>query len=119
MNSYEIRKLALLEAALRKCAGELHNYHTIAGDEALDDAHYALQYSIEQHSTLASIFGAKKDPEMFDTRAVRALANQDYLNPYWADQMKQALLWACDIIDAANRALEPQKSIPQKGIEDG
>jgi hypothetical protein len=31
-----------LEAALRKCAGELHNYHSIASDEALDAAHDAL-----------------------------------------------------------------------------
>jgi hypothetical protein len=37
-------RIARLEAALRKCAGELHNYHSIAGDEALEAAHDALCY---------------------------------------------------------------------------
>jgi hypothetical protein len=32
-----------LAAALRKCSAELHNYHSIAGDEALDAAEYALR----------------------------------------------------------------------------
>jgi hypothetical protein len=40
-NSMKAR-IAQLEAALRMCAGELHNYHSIAGDEALEAAHEAL-----------------------------------------------------------------------------
>jgi hypothetical protein len=32
-------RLDALEAVLRKCVAELHNYHSIAGDEALDAAH--------------------------------------------------------------------------------
>jgi hypothetical protein len=35
-------RIKQLEDALRKCAAELHNYHSIAGDEALDAAHEAL-----------------------------------------------------------------------------
>jgi hypothetical protein len=31
-----------LEAALHQCVAELHNYHSIAGDEALDAAHDVL-----------------------------------------------------------------------------
>lgn len=50
---------------------------------------------------------------MFDTRTTRELANQDPSHPYWAGMMKQALLWACDIIDAANKALEPKRSVEQ------
>jgi hypothetical protein len=32
-------RLDALESVLRKCTAELHNYHSIAGDEALDEAH--------------------------------------------------------------------------------
>ena len=31
-----LAKVEQLEAALRKCSGELHNYHSTAGDELLD-----------------------------------------------------------------------------------
>lgn len=42
----------------------------------------------------------------FDTAAARKLANGDYTQPFWAGQMRQTLEWACDIIDAANKALD-------------
>lgn len=47
-------------------------------------------------------------PKQFDTSAARTLARGDPAHPFWAGQMRQTLEWACDIIDAANRALEPQ-----------
>jgi hypothetical protein len=43
MLSDEKLKNERLSAALRKCVAELHNYHSIAGDEALDDAADALR----------------------------------------------------------------------------
>jgi hypothetical protein len=46
----------------------------------------------------------------FDTAVVRALCDQDSAHPFWAGQMRQTLHWACDIIDAANKALEPSRS---------
>jgi hypothetical protein len=46
---------------------------------------------------------------LFSTEDARALARQDPSHPFWAGRMSQALEWACDIIDAANKALEPKR----------
>ena len=45
----------------------------------------------------------------FDTAAARVLARGNASHPYWVGEMRQTLEWACDIIDAANKALNPQQ----------
>ena len=47
--------------------------------------------------------------DKFDTEAARHLARIP-IEQFWEGQMRQALLWACDVIDAANKALEPKNS---------
>jgi hypothetical protein len=52
----------------------------------------------------------RKVTKQFDTTAARALATGDPTHPHWTGQMRQTLEWACDIIDAANAALEPKRT---------
>jgi hypothetical protein len=46
----------------------------------------------------------------FNTTDARELANSERTSS-WGGAMRMALLWACDIIDAAEAALEPTPTV--------
>lgn len=52
--------------------------------------------------------------KQFSTEAARALARADSEHPFWSGRMRQTLEWACDIIDAADAALDPKRIAAEK-----
>lgn len=50
----------------------------------------------------------------FDTAAARKLADSEPIG-HWAGQMRYTLHWMADIIDAANKALEPIRTTDNPG----